>query len=308
MVFKFTISPFLIFSLLMVACKSNEESGTDAPKYDEQLLQRTREAALAIPGDLPVAINYMNYASSIRAWNEVVEGGSADPCTMARTAFQIEFTSGWIMVDAGMDRAVHHFFEKEKPQPFDEAAAGQVAKAVQQSRLILITHEHGDHVAGVIRNPGKEIPSKTILTRQQADALINDPQMPEIRLDEEKSKEYIIASFESILPVAPGVVLIRTPGHTKGEIMIYAKLQNGKEYIFTGDISWSFKGIEENKQKPASERKRVGEDEDLVGQQLAWLQQRLLKDKMIILVSHDDIMLPQYAAQGLITRSVKVNP
>lgn len=149
-------------------------------------------------------------------------------CTMARTAFQIEYSQGWIMVDAGMDRAVHHFFEKEKPQPFDEKSANLVASAVQQARLIVITHEHGDHIAGVIRNANSTVPSKTILTKEQVNALINDPQMPEIKLDEERSKEYIIADFQDVLPIAPGVVIIKAPGHTKGEIMIYAKLQNGK--------------------------------------------------------------------------------
>lgn len=295
---KIFLIPVLIAGFLY-ACNDKKET-SKAPVYDKSLLAQTRAAAMAIPGALPTQINYLKYASSIRKWSEVVEGGSEDPCTMARTAFQVEFADGWIMVDAGMDRAVHHFFEKEKPQPFDDTAAAKVARAVQLSKLILITHEHGDHVAGAIRNANDQLPPKTILTRDQADRLINDPQMPEIKLDENRSKQYIIASFESVLPVAPGVVLIKAPGHTDGEIMIYTKLQNGREYLFTGDISWCYKGIAERKQKPKSERERVGENADLVGQQLNWIHERLQEDKMTILVSHDDIMLPQFAASGLI--------
>lgn len=295
-----------ILSLLLAGC-AEKKNGLLGPVYDDALLQQTRAAALAIPGVLPVGINYSKYAASIRKWEDVIQDGSKDACTMARTAFQIEYPDGWIMVDAGMDRAVHHFFEKEKAQPFDDAAADIVAKAVQQARLIVITHEHGDHVAGVIRNANNTIPAKTILTKEQANSLINDPQMPEIKLDEEKRKQYIISDFETILPVAPGVVLIKAPGHTPGEIMIYTKLQNGKEYIFTGDVSWCFRGVQEKKQKPESERKRVGEDADLVERQLFWLNDRLIKDKMTILVSHDDIMLPQYAAQGLVKNSLRVN-
>ena len=170
---------------------------------------------------------------------------------------------------------------------------------------ILITHEHGEHVAGVIRNANNTIPAKTILTKQQVNTLVTNPQMPEIKLDETKSKEYIVTDFESVLPVAPGIVLIKAPGHTKGEIMIYTKLQNGREYIFTGDVSWCFRGIQEKKEKPKSEIKRIGEDAAIIEKQLAWLNNRLIKDKMIILVSHDDIMLPQYAAQGLIGNDFK---
>ena len=87
--------------------------------------------------------------------------------------------------------------------------------------------------------------------------------------------------------------------------MIYTRLQNGKEYIFTGDVSWTYKGVEEKKMKPSSEQKRLGEDGPNIDKEIAWLHDRMVKDKMIILVSHDDVMLPQFAAQGLIGSSLK---
>lgn len=291
---------FYLLVLLALFFSCGGKNKMAAPDYDEALLQRIRAAAAAVPGPMPVHINYQKYASSIRKWSEVVEDGGDDPATIARTAFQIVYPDGFIMVDAGMDRAVHHFFEKESPQPYDDTLAAKVAQAVQSAKMVLITHEHGDHVAGVIRNAGNTLPAKTILTKEQVATLVNEPQMPEIKLDEAKSREYIVVDFTSILPVAPGVVLIKAPGHTNGEIMIYTRLQNGKEYIFTGDVSWSFKGVQEKKPKPESERERIGEDEDLVEEQLAWLQARLTRDKMIILVSHDDVMLPQYVAQGFL--------
>jgi len=290
--------------LLFTACGSKQNK-PEVPEYNDALVQKIRTAATVIPGELPLSINYIKYAASIRKWKDVIEDGSDDACTIARTAFQIKYGQGYVMVDAGMDRAVHHFFEKDSPQPFDDAKANAVATAAQQAKLILITHEHGDHVAGVIRNANNTVPSKTILTRQQVNTLINNPHMPEIKLDETKSKEYIVTDFESVLPVAPGIVLIKAPGHTNGEIMIYTKLQNGREYIFTGDVSWCFKGIQEKKQKPKSERKRIGEDDENIGKQLTWLNDRLIKDKMIMLISHDDIMLPQYVAQGLIGNDFK---
>jgi len=297
-----------IASLLIsiIACDSTPTEKIQAPAYDEALLTKVRAAALAIPGDLPVAINYLKYAASIRKWKDLIEGGSDDNATMARTAFQIEYPQGFVMVDAGMDRAVHHFFEKNGPQPFDDSAANKVALAVQQAKLILVTHEHGDHIGGAIRNANNAIPPKTILTREQVNTLINNPQTPEIKLDEKRSQDYMVVDIGSVLSVAPGVVLIKAPGHTPGELMIYTKLQNGKEYIFTGDVSWTYRGVEQNKSKPDSEQKRVGENGKLVEQQLAWLNQRLVRDKMVILVSHDDIMLPQFAAQGLIGANLKL--
>ena len=289
-----------------IGCNNQPAEKVQAPAYDEALLTKVRAAAMAIPGDLPVAINYLKYAASIRKWKDLIEGGSEDNATMARTAFQIEYPLGFLMVDAGMDRAVHHFFEKSGPQPFVDSAANKVALAVQQAKLILVTHEHGDHIGGAIRNANNSIPPKTILTREQVNTLINKPQTPEIKLDEKRSTEYMVVDVESVLSVAPGVVLIKAPGHTAGELMIYAKLQNGKEYIFTGDVSWTYRGVEQKKAKPESEQKRVGESVELVEQQLAWLNERLVRDKMVILVSHDDVMLPQFAAQGLIGANLKL--
>ena len=294
--------------LVILGCNTKTESTAEAPAYDDALLSKVRAAAVAIPGDLPVAINYLKYAASIRKWKDLIEGGSDDNATMARTAFQIEYPQGFVMVDAGMDRAVHHFFEKAGPQPFDDSAANKVALAVQQAKLILVTHEHGDHIGGAIRNANNAIPPKTILTREQVNTLMNKPQTPEIKLDEKRSKEYMVVDVESVLSVAPGVVLIKAPGHTPGELMIYTKLQNGKEYLFTGDVTWTYRGVEQKKAKPGSEQKRIGENGDQVEKQLAWLNERLVRDKMVILVSHDDVMLPQFAAQGLIGSTLKLNP
>ena len=304
---RFTPLFFTVIALvlILVSCNNGKSDQVEAPNYDDALLVKIRASAMAIPGELPIAINYLKYAESIRKWKDLIEDGSNDNAVMARTAFQIQYPQGFVMVDAGMDRAVHHFFEKDGPQPFDDSAANQVAMAVQQARLILITHEHGDHIAGIIRNANNSIPPKTILTTEQVNSVVNKPQMPEIKMDQERSKEYIVVEFSSILPVAPGVVLIKAPGHTPGEIMIYTRLQNGKEYIFTGDVSWTYKGVEEKKMKPSSEQKRLGEDGPNIDKEIAWLHDRMVKDKMIILVSHDDVMLPQFAAQGLIGSSLK---
>src|SRR6185369_210152 len=124
---------YILFEL--PACNNDKAADIEAPVYDEGLVAKVRAAASAIPGELPTAINYQKYAASIRKWKDLVEGGSDDNATMARTAFQVEYRDGFVMVDAGMDRAVHHFFEKNGPQPFDDSAANKVALAVQAAKL-----------------------------------------------------------------------------------------------------------------------------------------------------------------------------
>ena len=292
--------------LILFSC-SNKTESPKAPDYTPELLNKIRLAASTVPGALPVRINYLKYAESIRKWSDIVDGGSNDPCKMARTVFQIVYPDGWIMVDAGMNRDIHHFFEKQGPQPFDDAKAGQVVKAIQGAKLVLITHEHGDHVGNAVYgNQVSSVNFKTVLTKDQVNTLIHNPHMPEIKLDENKSKSYLVVDFDDILPVAPGVVLIKAPGHTPGEIMVYTKLQSGKEFLFIGDVSWSYQGVEQNKPKPKSEIKRINEDGDQVKKELKWVNQLMANNKITILVSHDDIMLPKYAAGGLITDSLQL--
>ena len=116
--------------LFLFSCSSKKETIKQID-YNNDLLQRVRAAASAIPGSAPSSISYLKYAESIRKWSDLITGGSGDPAKMARTAFQIQYADGWVMVDAGMDKQVDHFFEKDGPQPFDEAKADTVRRAVE---------------------------------------------------------------------------------------------------------------------------------------------------------------------------------
>lgn len=309
--------PFYLLSavVILISCsdepaKKNEElSGKKEIQYNKDLLDSVRAAATSTTGELPTSIGYIKFAESIRKWSDLIEGGANEPARMARTAFQVRYPDGgWIMIDAGMDRAIHKFFERNGPQPFDSTKADSVRLAVDGAKLIVVTHEHGDHVGGAIYTNNEAVPKKTILTRDQVNSLINKPQMPEIGLTEEKSNKYIMADFVDFHPIAPGIVLIKAPGHTKGEIMIYVKLQNGKEYLFVGDVTWTYQGAAEKKQKPASERSRLGEDSTTIARQLNWINDLMTNEKVTIIASHDDIMVPKFADSGLIQRGFVTKP
>jgi len=298
----------LLLAVLIYSCSNEpakEDQAIDPNKrieYNDSLLARVRAAGTSIVGDLPTSIGYIKFAESIRKWSDLIEGGAQEPAHMARTAFQVRYPDGWIMIDAGMDRDVHKFFEKNGPQPFDSTRADSVRRAVSSAKLIVITHEHGDHVGGTIHTTDSTIPKRTILTTEQVRTLIDKPQMPEIGLTEEKSSKYTIADFIDIKAVAPGIVLIKAPGHTKGEIMVYVKLLSGKEYLFVGDVTWTYQGAAEKKQKPASERTRLGEDSTYIAHELDWINDLMMKEKFTIVASHDDVMVPKYVESGLLQR------
>lgn len=273
---------------------------TQSVLYNDDLISKIRASAQAVPGEKAEEIRYIKFAESPRTFGATIEGGSEQPYIQARTAYQLVFQETTMMVDAGMDEEVHNFFGRGEQQPYFPTANDTIQSALLQAASIIITHEHGDHVAGVLRTKNyKEIAPKTYLTTQQLHTLLHEPQMPQLKIDSTQIKDFIIVDFHDILPVAPGVVLIKAPGHTPGEIMVYVQLVSGKEYLITGDVSWSYAGIEQLKQKPEDQRKRIGEDELNIRFQLEWLNQ-LSREGMQLLVCHDDIIQPKLVRRKIL--------
>src|SRR5437667_12722916 len=116
-------------------------------------IDQIRHAARMIPGRAPLRINVLKFAESRRAKKFSVKGAPDEPSVQARTVFQVVYPDGYVMVDSGMDQQVHNFFGRGVVEPYDPESAKQVERAVRGARAILITHEHGDHVAGVIHTP-----------------------------------------------------------------------------------------------------------------------------------------------------------
>ncbi len=267
--------------------------------YPEDLLQRVRQAATMVPGELAVSINFVKVAESHRTYAAVIEDGSDEPFISARTAFQIVYAQGTIMLDSGMDEAVHRFYGFGREEPYWPDTNDAVQEALRRAQLIIITHEHGDHVAGVLRSSHRdELAAKTILTKAQAQTLNLAPQLPEIALTPARARDYIVVDYELVLPVAPGIVLIKSPGHTPGHQMIFTRLADGQEFLFIGDIGWSLDNITELKLRPAATIARVGEDPQALMHQMVWVKRVMTEDGLIVVPSHDDRLLTRYAEEG----------
>jgi glyoxylase-like metal-dependent hydrolase (beta-lactamase superfamily II) len=264
-----------------------------------------RRAAALIPGVRPTALNFLKFAESRRTKNFSVEGAPATPSVQARTAFQVMYPDAHVMVDAGMDQTVHDFFGRGTKEPYDAAAAAQVAKAVEGARMIVVTHEHGDHVAGVIRGPqAAQLAPKTILTRAQVNVLTTKPQMPEIRLTAEQARRFIVVDYDKYLPVAPGIVLIKSAGHTPGSQMVFVGLASGREYLLIGDATWHMDGVRQVKGKAAP---WVTEDVNAVLDQLRWLNQLAKTDaNLVIVASHDEEQHAELVQKKLLTHRLEL--
>jgi glyoxylase-like metal-dependent hydrolase (beta-lactamase superfamily II) len=284
-----------------VAARSETLVPQDAQAYSTDLLARVRAAAATIPGALPTRINYLKIAESHRPMADIIEGGSQANYISARTAFQVVYPSGSVMIDAGMDQTVHKFFGFGREEPYWPERNAAVQEALKQASLIVITHEHGDHVAGVIRSDArKEIAAKTLLTREQVRTPSLYPQMPEIRLTPEMARDYVVVDYESHLPVAPGIVLIKAPGHTPGHQIVYVRLDSGREYLLIGDVGWTLDNVSQLKLRPAATMRRISEDASALMHQLRWIKGVMDQDRLVVIPSHDDKLLQELAAKQLI--------
>ena len=268
--------------------------------YPDDLLERVRQAADDLPGAPPESINFIKFAESHRTYAAVIDGGTDEPFVSARTAFQVVYPGGSVMIDAGMDEQVHRFYGFGRVEPYWQDRNDRVQAALSAANLVVVTHEHGDHVAGVLRSPDREsIAARTILTEAQVRTLTTAPQLPEIGITEQQARDYLVVDYRLYLPVAPGVVLIKAPGHTPGHQMIYVRLAQGTEFVFIGDVGWLIDNVTELKLRPPETIARIGEDPEALMSQLVWLKS--LADRGVVLVpSHDDRLLSRYAEEGLL--------
>jgi glyoxylase-like metal-dependent hydrolase (beta-lactamase superfamily II) len=272
-----------------------------AQPYPADLLARVRAAAATIPGAPPSRINYVKFAESHRPLADIIDGGSKDDYVSARTAFQVVYPGGTVMIDTGMDQAVHKFFGFGREEPYWPERNAAVQEALKQANLIVVTHEHGDHIAGVIRSDARRaLAAKTMLTKEQVRTLILYPQMPEIRLTPEAARDYIVVDYESYLPVAPGMVLIKAPGHTPGHQMIYVRLDSGREYLFIGDVGWTLANVTQLKLRPAITMRRINEDAAALAHELRWIKQVMDEDKLVVIPGHDDTLLQDLGAKQIV--------
>jgi glyoxylase-like metal-dependent hydrolase (beta-lactamase superfamily II) len=291
---------------LSVVARSEPLIPQPAQPYSAGLLSLVRRAATAIPGVQPSGINYIKVAESHRPLSDIIEGGSQERYVSARTAFQVSYPSGSVMIDAGMDQTVHKFFGFGREEPYWPDRNAAVQEALKKASLIVVTHEHGDHVAGVIRTDArKELAAKTLLTREQVRTLLLYPQMPEIHLTPEAARDYIVIDYESHLPIAPGIVLIKAAGHTPGHQMVYVRLASGREHLFIGDVAWTLANVTQLKLRPAATMRRIGEDPQALMHQLRWVKDTMEQEKLLGIPSHDDTLLQDLAAKQLIGEGLR---
>jgi glyoxylase-like metal-dependent hydrolase (beta-lactamase superfamily II) len=235
----------------------------------------------------------------------VIAGGDESPVTMPRTAFQVVYPDCTVMLDSGLDEKTHNSFSPDKPEPYYREQFAKLARALDAARLIVLTHHHADHVAGLVTAANFEaLARKCIITKDVAHCLVNTPHRPHLRLTADAIAKFIVLDYPKYYPVAPGVVLVRSPGHSADSQMVYVRLQSGREILHSVDSAWVMDNIRELKGKAAP---WVKEDAAAVMGQLRWLKDVGESEKdLTILVTHDNQLFERLTGSGVVGASLTI--
>lgn len=259
-----------------------------------------RRLANLLPGAKPIAVNGIRVAASIRPNRFVIEGGDDRPITMPRTAFQVVYPDSTVMIDSGLDRETHDSFSTpDKREPYFPEAFARVQQALDRARLIVLTHFHADHAAGLTRAANyNELAAKTVVSAETAECLLNTPHRPHLAMTPEQVNRLNIVGYRQHHAVASGMVLIKAHGHSADHQMVYVALQSGREILHSVDVGWVLENIRQVKGKAAP---WVKEDVPAVMGQLRWLNTILRNEPNItLLVTHDDALFEASVARGAI--------
>ncbi len=227
-------------------------------------------------------------------------GGASKDFARTRASFQLNGPAGSVIIDSTMDKEIAAKAQRGDGATFDEAAYGRVISAMGVAAHVAVTHEHIDHIGGVLRFPSPErLAERLVLTKQQFEGL-------------EHSKGIAIppayaamAHLDLTAPtrIAPGVVMIPAPGHSPGSAMFYVRLADGHEVLFLGDVAWAISNVRTPAMRPRFVEQffMAPENRAEVGDEIRALYDLSKAEPGLVMIpAHDDAYIGELITSGLI--------
>jgi glyoxylase-like metal-dependent hydrolase (beta-lactamase superfamily II) len=214
---------------------------TPVPEKSDYALDfdELRRLATSIPGDLPERVNHEQVGVASlpeeALFAQVSWSAFVTPHSMSHGAYQIVYPDKtFAMIDSAFSADMMHVMSPSAP--FDASAFAVLLHGLAAAKTIVITHEHPDHIGGIAlySNP-RDLVGRLVLTREQ---LGNSAMMSAAKVPDSLQKALTPLEYEKYYALAPGMVLVKAPGHTPGSQLVFVKLAGGKELLFIGDVAW----------------------------------------------------------------------
>ncbi|MBK7859248.1 MAG: MBL fold metallo-hydrolase [Archangiaceae bacterium] len=251
-----------------------------------------RRLAGSMAGDKPTEVR-VERVGTFQFPHAIIEsGGGWGMRPMALFSYQLVFPTHRAIIDTA----------QVEPLPGganDAAAVTRLQAAMGAADLIVVTHEHGDHLGGLATHPQVAALMKAAkLTKEQ---LAHPELMRPAAFPPAALSGYQPVDYDKYLAVAPGVVLIRAAGHTPGSQLVYVQRADGAEYLFLGDTAWTQLNVEQVAERPRAITLLIGEDRGVVVRQLAELAALAKSEPQLHQVpGHDPGPVDQLVAQHLL--------
>jgi glyoxylase-like metal-dependent hydrolase (beta-lactamase superfamily II) len=280
------------------------ESHTPSSAHYSIDMTAVRRLADAGVVDLPVEIRVETIGHLLAPETFVIAGGGWRNLDMPVSAYEIVYKDHAAIVDTAFNADVA---KQMGASVFDDAAYARLGGAFSTAQVIIVTHEHPDHVGGLLAQPNlKDLMAKARFTQVQVTEMkkaMREAPVSKLNVSPTVFDGYQGIDDEPYQTVAPGVVLIKAPGHTPGSQMVYVKRADGQEILFLGDVAWQMRNIEEVRERARLVTWLIGEDREVVMGEFVELHRLLTAEPNLnMMPGHDSAELTRFLKAGLLTK------